>query len=335
MNLPSVTGLNYLDTVTTIVNNLLSSQLNPIETQIKDLNDIVSNQDISLKGNKSDLFIYCLEHQFEIILTPIIWIKIWIRPSLLMQEVGNSFWRLNITNGLRFNYVYIFTAISSSLNNQVTNLEAQIKLLSGLENDLQQKQTETDALISKPIIWMISFKFNLLSLLYICCLLLALFTQEEGKKVTTIQNSLSDLYNITSTQNDQITSKLLPKLIIWHSPNGIMIAFHQVWKMTFQQSTRTWALCNKEFKIFLTIWIIKTLRFKVISHFIIFLISSNFISPIQAMGQTISDNSNYVNAQLLSIYCLLFYIAYWAELDHFSKSPKVFPIISLAVSTVF
>ena len=72
MNLPSVTGLNYLDTVTTIVNNLLSSQLNPIETQIKDLNDIVSNQDISLKGNKSDLFIYCLEHQFEIILTHII-----------------------------------------------------------------------------------------------------------------------------------------------------------------------------------------------------------------------------------------------------------------------
>jgi hypothetical protein len=38
-------------------------------------------------------------------------------------------------------------------------------------------------------------------------LFVAIYTQPGGKKTTTIKNALSDLYNITTAENDLITSK--------------------------------------------------------------------------------------------------------------------------------
>lgn len=38
-------------------------------------------------------------------------------------------------------------------------------------------------------------------------LFVAIYTQPRGKKTTTIKNALSDLYNITTAENDLITSK--------------------------------------------------------------------------------------------------------------------------------
>jgi len=43
------------------------------------------------------------------------------------------------------------------------------------------------------------------------CFLLAIYTQPGGPKTTTIKNALSELYNMSSVENNMITSKRFSK----------------------------------------------------------------------------------------------------------------------------
>jgi predicted transcriptional regulator len=46
----------------------------------------------------------------------------------------------------------------------------------------------------------------------------AMYTFSGGSKTTTITNALSDLYNITSVQSNQITGKLKKIVVYVYSP---------------------------------------------------------------------------------------------------------------------
>ena len=123
--------------------------------------------------------------------------------------------------------------VSDAEQSDVKNLQAQIAALTG-GNGSSSGDNSTigpDTIISNWLIVIKLFSSIYWSNFYNCP---AIYTQPGGTKTTTIKNALSDLYNITSTENNLITSKYTRKIIFEINLSSSRLKI-QIYKTRFLQ----------------------------------------------------------------------------------------------------